>query len=943
MKKLHTIFTSILIISISILNSSLIYATKVHAQELPTHSFIETFDESRRYLAIDPNVTNRDLTTATHVLEKASFEMESSPNNELFHKISLPLPNGTILSYASSEPTGDLFAFISLDGLTYTAVINEGTGMPYPLTLNDSDFDPAASNNYAQRITSAIYDNNDTDEILDDEIHIIYRISGTKKDIRLASSPVYNSDETLNASTFTYQSIVVPFPVPNQGFSVPEDKLLGRIGGHGLDAANMIVRDTNRSNSPLGNQGFRPFTRDMRNTAVYYNTSHPDYYEGYERATGNGTWCPNPSNSIYCYGYFGMARRGVGTSGTSVSLDNISESASWSTIYSSNDPWTIVADSLVSESTLYTPTADPDIYYPIIQHYYNNLVGMNVMFRNKDRSSSTWTLARNETRADALYPTWTFSPGGDSEWIYPSKYESIVDPSYFEDLQGEQALTDTNDFGGQIYTQNFTLDKINHKLLAHVIYNPYTHDAAHSGHSDYLDRFESYVFSFREDGFMSYSDDATSGYSTWTTQPVTVPADSVDNELGLHISADVFEGGSLTVNAFSADADGGLIPVLNLNALTLSAGSYYIGDIIDLWEDSSNVLDGLAGEDIVLVYTLDNAKIYAFAFGEPGDITVTPPEPEATCNPAFTLTPNTYRAHTRASNGGFGDEAVTILGELIDYNGLQFAFNEPIALDSTLTENSPGATGNEAITISHEDGRLYISSNSLPSGSFDHELVAVISLEDAVFNLDSFQDINLNTGYSNQYAFYNDYVAVSPDGKSLELGLHWKNGTDRFSIDILEGIITNDTCIIPEVSPETHSVQDISLSQDVIVTTYNNFDEIAEYTLTIENEGDVDITTFSVAFSGYGNQVNGVGHTSSYGDGVCREQNNVVTCDFVGALHPGESEGIVFYFDTSSLNIGENITTYAEIIEFTPGNDVDSTPGNNSSDEDDDAEITFVK
>jgi|GEM_PF-6328005 len=700
---------------------------------------------------------------------------------------------------------------------------------------------------------------------------------------------------------------------------------------------NQIARDTSRSNSPLGTDGFRVFTRDMRNTSVYLSPLHPDYYEGYEIPNIQGAWCP--SGNIYCFGYFGMARRGVGTSGNSVPLSQINTDV-WSTIYQSNNPWSVALDPILDIPN--NPTADPDVYYPNIQHYYDNLVGMNVMFRNKNRTGPTWSLARNEARQDAIYPTWAFSPGGDATWTYPEVYESIIDPSNFTNLDGEPAATNTTDFGGQIYTQYFFLDPVQHKMFAYIGYNKYTHDASVSGHADYHSGIESHTISFREDAFMSYTDNTTGGQSTWTTQPVTIP-DNGENEYGLHISADVFDGGSLTVEAFTAGDNDTLNPVTALSPLSIDAGSYYIGDIINLWEDSSNVLDGLAGQDIVFTFTLDDAKMYAFAFGEAGEVTT--PEPEPACYPEFKIDIEKYRGHTRASNGGFGVELPPLLSEFITYENTRLSLDDTVPFNLNSNEGT-SIVGDEVLALDYSGGQFFIESLPIPGESLDHEFIATITLQDAIFNPETLSETSIEDHFSpyNQYAFYNDYVEVSDDGSSLSFAFHWKSGVDSFMIDILEGAESDGVCVTPEIeTPEPDPVHDIALSQEVLPATYGIFNEAAQYTLIILNEGDHNISEFSVAFSGYGNQMNGVGHTSSFGDGICSERNNTVTCDFLGTLSPEEREDIIFYFDTSSLNTGESVTTYAEIIDFAPGQDIDSIPGNNSSNEDDDTEVTFVK
>jgi|GEM_PF-3881009 len=180
MQKLHRIFASILIISLSIVSSYHVHPS-AHAEEKNNSNFIEAFDSSRRYLAIDPSVTNQDLTTASYTLEKGTLEAAHPSNNEIFHHAAVVLPNGTLLSYASPSFFEDTHLYTSVDGLDFQPVINDASSMHQKINVIDDAIDPTDPGLYLRPINTATYDDNETETLLDDEIHILYRISSNEK------------------------------------------------------------------------------------------------------------------------------------------------------------------------------------------------------------------------------------------------------------------------------------------------------------------------------------------------------------------------------------------------------------------------------------------------------------------------------------------------------------------------------------------------------------------------------------------------------------------------------------------------------------------------------------------------------------------------------------------------------------------------------------------
>jgi len=171
---------------------------------------------------------------------------------------------------------------------------------------------------------------------------------------------------------------------------------------------------------------------------------------------------------------------------------------------------------------------------------------------------------------------------------------------------------------GHFLQNDLVYNKADHVLLTHVAYSHDNHDAAWTNNPA---MFTTELIEFREDGFMSFTDATGSSDSIWTTSTVTLPEQHLGQEdIGLHISADIGEGGWIEVSV-TKDANGVPTPVSNLVPTRIdNVGSYYIGDILDIWSNKSNVLYGLSGEDVAFTFTFSNAKIYGFSFGEAGNL-----------------------------------------------------------------------------------------------------------------------------------------------------------------------------------------------------------------------------------------------------------------------------------------------------------------------------------
>jgi|GEM_PF-3535069 len=574
------------------------------------NGFTDTFDGTRRYLAIDPSVTDTTLTTAQINFEQGIYRGESF---DFQAAIIMPFPDGSVRAYAPTGLQGEVDVYESIDGEDFLQIMNGA--QPEKLVITDPLLDYTDATIYRRVINSGFYDDKGTDALSDDEIYVLYRISPTVKDLRLASSPAYDIQGNKAGFDFTYQAIVAPFPLPTDGAYVPEgtngEIHAAIIGSHGLDSRNGLVRDTTRSGDNLGFNGVRPFARTMMNTAVFYSAIHPDRPDDYQIPADH--FCI-PSTPNYCYKYYDHVRRGIGTSGVSISLDNVTSSDAWDAVYDmpGGDAWSIVVDPLEDTGSSLMSTADPDAYDQNAMHYFDNIISTNDMYRNKGRNESGWSINQNQNDdTDAIYPTWAFSPGGDARWFYPSVLESNMP---LEDISGNSSDSDTQNFVGQAYASDLIFNKEDHVLLAHIAYSPTNHDVPNAV-------FTTELFEFREDGFMSFLDPVDSGESTWVTNPISLPEKDSDTEHhGLHISADIEEGGWIEVGV-ARDEAGTLTPVSGFTSVRIEGQeSYYIGDMINMWHNRSNVLYQLDGEDIVLTFTLSNAKMYGFAFGEAGEM-----------------------------------------------------------------------------------------------------------------------------------------------------------------------------------------------------------------------------------------------------------------------------------------------------------------------------------
>jgi|GEM_PF-6391988 len=626
---------------VCIIAVTMIMPVHVFAQTPPSGPFMYAGDndgtDGRRYLVIDPTVTDYSKTTnIEEVWETGTFQA-NVPQGGL-----AVTPGGGLLKYEtpfqprSIAPIAEGNMHQSTDGRVFTQ-FQTGIGANNDqFIINDPDLITYGKG--GQLINNAFY----TPET--GMYHVVYRVEDDDKALRIASSS--------DGSNFNYNATVVDHPIEYYDESAPS-----RNGGYGpgvsLDTNNLIVRDTTRGN---GKNTVTPLVRSWGGTD--YTGGSATFFRA--RRTTNGFVDSVP------YGSISSQAAWTGIQGSSVMiLDTLNDHVAGNVVGPSgsaapmNNPYYTNPASLQG---VVARNASPDNYMPGMVHYFDNLVGSPSMFRHDHwDANGNWPTNNNSNKSVLanLYPTWAFAESGGNPYYLPNINRSVVETNVADRYgqlptpnnmipTGSQSLGNTTAYAGQIYGHDIILNKVDREIYHYVVHNKYHHDiysfdiaqlqqqadlVAEFGNDftllDIINTNQTKLFTLREDGFIGHRAEDQSQPGIWVTHPITVPP---AGEANLEISADQ-NGGSYYVEVFDkndttlsnplagftqADYNVGVQPPRAYIDTPVDADGY--GDVDDdpvLWNPTDDSLAEFAGQDVVFRFTtLGDATMYAFSFEE---------------------------------------------------------------------------------------------------------------------------------------------------------------------------------------------------------------------------------------------------------------------------------------------------------------------------------------
>jgi len=643
----------------------------VSAQTPPSGPFMYTGDndgtDGRRYLVIDPTVTDYSKSTNIEEVWETGTFVRDVPQGSLAVG-----PNGGLLKYKTpfnSIRIAEGYLYESNNGEVFTPV-QTGVGVNNDqFVINDTDITDFGKG--GQLISSAFFAPETGN------YYVVYRVENetanngaiinqNAKSVRIA--------ESSDGINFNFKTIVVDYPPVYADVSAPRifgnNQNLGnplRDDGFGLDANNLIVRDTTRSTggskstvTPLirswGGTHFRgPNASDVTYYRARRNINGFTESVPYGSLTNQQAWSNIQDSSVM------VLETLKGYVDDNVFLPNSSNAA----LTIMNSPYYKNANS-PNAPTIQGVTAlnaSPDNYFPSTVHYFDNLVGTPTMFRhdNWTESGGNWATnsGSNKNYLAGLYTTWGFAESGNHPFFLPDVDRSVVETNVEDRLgqlptpnniipTGAQAWNNTSAYAGQIYGHDIILHKSDRELYYYVVHSKFHHDiygntnpeirqipeiVAEFGPNvtklDIINANQTKLFTLREDGFIGHRAEDQSQPGIWVTHPITVPP---AGEANLEISGDK-NGGEYYVEVFDANDIALANPLTGFTQADYNIGAQparaYIdtpmdadgyGDTDDdpvLWNPTDDSLAQFAGQDVVLKFTMTNdATLYAFSFEE---------------------------------------------------------------------------------------------------------------------------------------------------------------------------------------------------------------------------------------------------------------------------------------------------------------------------------------
>ncbi len=219
----------------------------------------------------------------------------------------------------------------------------------------------------------------------------------------------------------------------------------------------------------------------------------------------------------------------------------------------------------------------PDIYTPGVMPYHGQYIGLPALYFHPDGASG------------AIYPTFMYSRDG-VDWHFENPDHSIID-------LGAHGQTPQQPFNGMIFTAS-TMPERDGNLYIYYNYTPRNHEDPNS------DPTVMYLATLREDRFVGIKSTADN-VGTWTTSNITLsndPGQLVVNAI-VRGSVGVEVLDPLTMLPFEGYAATDSVPI--------TPGDYL--HAVSQWNGIDS-LDALAGQTVVLRFTMDDAAIYSFRF-----------------------------------------------------------------------------------------------------------------------------------------------------------------------------------------------------------------------------------------------------------------------------------------------------------------------------------------
>jgi len=606
-----------------VLGVSMFMPMMVSAQAPPSGPFMYTGDndgtDARRYLVIDPTVTDYSKTTnIEEVWETGSYVSDIEQGSVAV------TPNGGLFKYETPWVYGPLPETLiseSSNGINFTPYNVNGSNV---MTLSgDSVYDSMVANNntlpngnpitFGQAINNVFY----ADDSGVGKYYAVYRLAPGDQQLRVA--------ESLDGVNFTNATETIFRPLALVDYSINANGSK-KLDTHALDSNNILIRDTTRG---TGKTNIAPIVRGWggewgnpgnarRNMAGF------TVGVSYGNITNAGVWGNVRNNAVMV----------IETLGDYTQDNVLGPGNSYTSKYGSpmNSPYYSNANTLQGIKNTGVPS--PDIYNPGMVHYFDNVVGSPSVFRHDNWTPPVWAQSSgsNFQFKEGLYPTWAFAESGHHGFFFPEIDRSTVDDVNTRALDGSTAA-DVFGYEGQVYGHDIILNKDTREIYYYVVHSEYHHDVYGGvdldGAIPIINANQTMLYTLREDGFIGHRAEDQSQSGEWVTHPITVPP---AGEANLEISGDR-NSGEYYVEVFDKNDTALANPLTGFaqsdyNVAAQPARAYIdtpmdadgYGDTDDdpvLWNPTDDSLAQFAGQEVVLKFTMTNdATLYAFSFEE---------------------------------------------------------------------------------------------------------------------------------------------------------------------------------------------------------------------------------------------------------------------------------------------------------------------------------------